>query len=42
VPDVLSRVMREMIKEGVIEMEKVQIRILDRPRLAERAMMQGK
>lgn len=42
VPDVLSRVMREMIKEGVIEMEKVQIRILDHPRLAERAMMQGK
>lgn len=42
VPDVLSRVMREMIKEGVIVMEKVQIRILNRPRLAERAMMQGK
>jgi len=42
VPDVLSRVMREMIKEGVIVMEKVQIRILNRPRLAERAMLQGK
>lgn len=38
VPDVLSRAMREMAKEGLIEMGKGQIRILNRPGLSERAM----
>jgi len=42
VPDVLSRVMREMTREGLIATEKVQIRILNRSGLTERAMMQGK
>ncbi len=41
VPDVLSRVLRELTKAGLIEMDKQQIRILDRARLAERAMIQG-
>jgi CRP/FNR family transcriptional regulator len=41
VPDVLSRVFRALTKAGLIEMDKRQIRILDRARLAERAMIQG-
>lgn len=41
VPDVLSRVIRELTKAGLIEMDKQQIRILDRPGLAERAMLRG-
>jgi Mn-dependent DtxR family transcriptional regulator len=36
VPDVLSRVIRELTKAGLIEMDKHQIRILDRAGLAER------
>ena len=42
VPDVLSRVIRELTKAGLIEMDKQYIRILDRAGLAERAMIQGK
>ena len=42
VPDVLSRVIRELTKAGLIEMDKHSIRILDRAGLAERAMLQGK
>lgn len=41
VPDVLSRVIRELTKAGLIEMDRKQIRILDRKRLAERGMLQG-
>ena len=41
VPDVLSRVIRELTKAGLIEMDKHQIRILDRAGLAERAMIQS-
>jgi CRP/FNR family transcriptional regulator len=41
VPDVLSRVIRELTKAGLIEMEKQHIRILNRAGLAERAMLQG-
>lgn len=37
VPDVLSRVVRELTKAGLIEMDKQQIRILDRTSLARRA-----
>jgi CRP/FNR family transcriptional regulator len=40
VPDVLSRVMRELSKAGLIEVDKQHIRILDRKALAERAMVQ--
>lgn len=40
VPDVLSRVFRELTKAGLIEMDKQQIRILDHAGLAERAMIQ--
>jgi CRP-like cAMP-binding protein len=39
VPDVLSRIIRELTRAGLIEMDKQQIRILDRERLAERAMI---
>lgn len=42
VPDVLSRVIRELTKAGLIEMDKHHIRILDRKGLTERAMIQGK
>lgn len=42
VPDVLSRVIRELTKAGLIEMDKHHIRILDRAGLAERGMMQEK
>ncbi|MDP1545299.1 MAG: Crp/Fnr family transcriptional regulator [Anaerolineales bacterium] len=42
VPDVLSRVIRELTKAGLIEMDKQHIRILDRAGLAERAMLRGK
>lgn len=42
VPDVLSRVIRELTKAGLIEMDKQHIRILDRAGLAERARMQDK
>jgi CRP/FNR family transcriptional regulator len=42
VPDVLSRVVRELTKAGLIEMDRQQIRILDRKGLAERAMLEGK
>ena len=41
VPDVLSRVIRELTKAGLIEMDKQHIRILDRPGLAERGMLRG-
>ena len=41
VPDVLSRVIRELTKSGLIEVDKQQIRILDRAGLAERAMIRG-
>lgn len=41
VPDVLSRVIRELTKAGLIEMDKQHIRILDRAGLAERAMLRG-
>ncbi|MBV6452431.1 MAG: HTH-type transcriptional regulator Cmr [Anaerolineales bacterium] len=37
VPDVLSRVIRELTKAGLIEMDKQQIRILDRAGLSARA-----
>lgn len=37
VPDVLSRAMRELTREGLITVDKQQIRILDRAALAERA-----
>ena len=40
VPDVLSRVIRELTKAGLIEMDRQQIRILDRARLAERGLIQ--
>ncbi len=40
VPDVLSRVIRELTKAGLIEMDRQSIRILDRAGLAERAMIQ--
>ena len=39
VPDVLGRVIRELTKAGLIEMDKHQIRILDRVGLSARAMM---
>ncbi len=42
VPDVMSRVIRELTKAGLIEMDKHQIHILDRAGLTERAMMQNK
>ncbi len=42
VPDVLSRVIRELMKAGLIEMDKQHIRVLDRAGLAERAKIQGK
>lgn len=42
VPDVLSRVIRELTKAGLIEMNKHHIRILDRAGLAERGMTQEK
>jgi CRP/FNR family transcriptional regulator len=41
VPDVLSRVIRELTKAGLIEMDKQYIRILDREELTRRAMLQG-
>ena len=41
VPDVLSRVIRELTKAGLIEMDKHQIRILDHEGLAKRAMIRG-
>ena len=41
VPDVLSRVIRELTKAGLIETDKQQIRILDRAQLAERAMIRS-
>ena len=40
VPDVLSRVIRDLTKAGLIEMDKHQIRVLDRAGLAQRAMIQ--
>jgi len=42
VPDVLSRVIRELTKAGLIEMDRQQIRILDRAGLSARAMIQEK
>jgi CRP/FNR family transcriptional regulator, dissimilatory nitrate respiration regulator len=41
VPDVLSRAFRELTNAGLIEMDKHQIRILNKDGLAERAMIQG-
>ena len=42
VPDVLGRVIRELTKARLIEVDKQYIRILDRAGLEERAMLQGK
>lgn len=42
VPDVLSRVIRELTKAGLIEMNKQQIRILDRAGLSARAQKEEK
>jgi CRP/FNR family transcriptional regulator len=42
VPDVVGRVIRELTKAGIIEMDKQHIRILDREGLMEQAMIQGK
>lgn len=42
VPDVLSRVIRELTKAGLIEMDKQSIRILDRAGLAARAQGEEK
>ncbi len=42
VPDVLSRVIRELTKAGIIEMNKHHFRILDREELKQQAMIQGK
>lgn len=42
VPDVLSRVIRELTKTGIIEMDKQFIRILDIEELAKHAEIQGK
>lgn len=42
VPDVLSRVIRELTKAGLIEMDRQRIRILDRAGLAERGMTQDR
>lgn len=42
VPDVLSRVFRELTQAGLIEINRQQIRILNRAGLAKRAMMEGK
>jgi CRP-like cAMP-binding protein len=39
VPDVLSRVIRELTKAGIIEMDKQHIHILDREELTKRAMI---
>ena len=41
VPDVLSRVIRELTKAGLVEMDKQQIRILDPKELAKRAGIQA-
>ena len=41
VPDVLSRSIRELVKSGLIEMDKQQIRIMNRSGLVERAKMPG-
>jgi CRP/FNR family transcriptional regulator len=41
VPDVLSRVIRELTKAGLIEMDRQYIRILNRAGLVERAMIRG-
>jgi CRP/FNR family transcriptional regulator len=41
VPDVLSRVIRELTKTELIEMDKQYIRILDRDGLTNRAMLKG-
>jgi len=41
VPDVLSRVIRELTKAGLIEIDKQHIRILDREELSKRAMNRG-
>jgi CRP/FNR family transcriptional regulator len=40
VPDVLSRALRELSKAGLIEVDRQQIRILNRDGLAQRAMLQ--
>jgi len=42
VPDVLSRIIRELTKAGIIEMDKQHIRILNREGLAKQAEIQGK
>jgi len=42
VPDVLSRVIRELTKAGIIEMDKQYIRILDIEELTKQAEIQGK
>lgn len=41
VPDVLGRIIRDLTKAGLIEIDKHHIRILDRQALTERAMLQG-
>ena len=42
VPDVLSRVIRELTKAGLIEMDRQSIRIIDRPALSARAQGEEK
>ncbi len=41
VPDVLSRAMRSLTEAGLIEVERQQVRIIDRPGLETRAMLGG-
>lgn len=41
VPDVLSRALRELSRAGLIEINRQEIRILNREELAQRAMLQG-
>lgn len=41
VPDVMSRILRELSKVGLVEIDKQQIRILNRAGLVERARMQN-
>lgn len=40
VPDVLSRIMRELTRQGLIETDRQQIRILDRAGLSRKAMVE--
>ncbi len=42
VPDVLRRIIRRLTKAGLVQVDRQQIRILDRKGLAERAMLDEK